>query len=106
MQADNVRMQLKSIMERQGIELVSTPFEDKKYYENIRRALVAGFFMQVAKKDSSNKNYVTVDHQNVMVGVASDILGRLMLDMLMGFPSFIHPPFFRKAIGWFTMSSC
>ncbi|KAJ8612995.1 hypothetical protein MRB53_037203 [Persea americana] len=42
-QADNVRLQLKRIMEREELELVSTPFEDKKYYENIRRALVSGF---------------------------------------------------------------
>lgn len=67
-QADNVRQQIKTIMERQDLELISTPFEDKKYYENIRRALVSGFFMQVAKKDSSNKNYITVDNQNVIVG--------------------------------------
>jgi pre-mRNA-splicing factor ATP-dependent RNA helicase DHX15/PRP43 len=26
---------------------VSTPFEDRNYYTNIRKALVAGFFMQV-----------------------------------------------------------
>lgn len=65
--ADNVRMQLKRIMETREIELVSTPFEDKKYYENIRRALVAGFFMQVAMKDST-KTYVTVkDNQNVLL---------------------------------------
>ena len=65
-QADNVRLQLKRIMERSEVELVSTDFQDKKYYENIRRALVAGFFMQVAKKD--NKTYVTVkDEQNVLL---------------------------------------
>jgi pre-mRNA-splicing factor ATP-dependent RNA helicase DHX15/PRP43 len=54
--ADNVRQQLLRIMEREELELVSTPFEDKKYYENIRRALVAGFFMQVAKKESQGKS--------------------------------------------------
>ncbi|KAL8831836.1 MAG: hypothetical protein Q9170_005132 [Blastenia crenularia] len=65
--ADNVRMQLKRIMETREVELVSTPFEDKKYYENIRRALVAGFFMQVAMKDST-KTYVTIkDNQNVLL---------------------------------------
>ncbi|KAL1955165.1 hypothetical protein VTO42DRAFT_8980 [Malbranchea cinnamomea] len=63
--ADNVRQQLQRIMEREGIELVSTPFEDKRYYENIRRALVAGFFMQVAKKESTGKNlYRTVKDNN------------------------------------------
>lgn len=74
--ADNVRLQLLRIMEREEIELVSTPFEDKKYYENIRRALVAGFFMQVAKKDSQGKNmYTTVkDNQHVLLH-PSTVLG-------------------------------
>lgn len=66
--ADNVRDQLRRIMENEMIDLVSAPFEDKKYYENIRRALVAGFFMQVAKKEGSGKAYVTVkDNQNVLL---------------------------------------
>ncbi|KAL2002397.1 hypothetical protein VTN02DRAFT_6863 [Thermoascus thermophilus] len=74
--ADNVRLQLLRIMEREEIELVSTPFEDKRYYENIRRALVAGFFMQVAKKESQGKNmYMTVkDNQNVLLH-PSTVLG-------------------------------
>src|SRR6266536_1963572 len=58
--ADNVRQQLKRIMEKSELDLVSTDFNDKNYYTNIRRALVAGFFMQVAKKDSSGKTYKTV----------------------------------------------
>jgi len=74
-QADNVRLQLKRIMERSELELVSTPFEDKKYYENIRRALVSGFFMQVAKKDTSGKAYLTVDQQNVLLH-PSTVLGQ------------------------------
>ncbi|KAG4305213.1 hypothetical protein PORY_001383 [Pneumocystis oryctolagi] len=64
--ADNIRAQLKRTMEKNGIDLVSTPFDDKKYYDNIRRALVSGFFMQVAKKSVSDKNYLTVkDNQPV-----------------------------------------
>jgi pre-mRNA-splicing factor ATP-dependent RNA helicase DHX15/PRP43 len=67
-QADNVRLQLKRIMEREELELMSTPFENKKYYENIQRALVAGFFMQVAKREGTGKSYVTVkDEQNVLL---------------------------------------
>lgn len=74
--ADNVRMQLLRIMEREELEMVSTPFEDKKYYENIRRALCAGFFMQVAKKEAQGKNmYTTVkDNQNVLLH-PSTVLG-------------------------------
>ena len=66
--ADNVRLQLRRIMETNELELVSTPFEDKKYYENIRRALVSGFFMQVAKREGTGKTYVTVkDNQSVLL---------------------------------------
>lgn len=70
--ADNVRMQLKRIMESREVELVSVPFEDKNYYTNIRRALVAGFFMQVAKKEGNSKSYKTVkDDQNVLLHPSS-----------------------------------
>jgi pre-mRNA-splicing factor ATP-dependent RNA helicase DHX15/PRP43 len=66
-QADNVRLQLCRIMEREELNLISTPFEDKNYYSNIRRALVSGFFMQVAKRESSGKTYTTVDNQSVLL---------------------------------------
>ena len=74
--ADNVRKQLLRIMEREELEMMSTPFEDKKYYENIRRALCAGFFMQVAKKNSQGKAlYTTVkDSQHVLLH-PSNVLG-------------------------------
>ena len=66
--ADSVRAQLKRIMETHSIELMSTPFEDKNYYTNIRRALLSGFFMQVAMKESSGKVYRTVkDDQAVLI---------------------------------------
>ncbi|MCJ1413459.1 DEAH-box ATP-dependent RNA helicase prp43, partial [Ptychographa xylographoides] len=74
--ADNVRLQLRRIMETNELELMSTPFEDKKYYENIRRALVSGFFMQVAKREGTGKTYVTVkDDQNVLLH-PSTVLGQ------------------------------
>lgn len=74
--ADNVRMQLLRIMEREELEMVSTSFEDKRYYENIRRALCAGFFMQVSKKEAQGKNqYITIkDNQNVLLH-PSTVLG-------------------------------
>ncbi|KAI1106457.1 P-loop containing nucleoside triphosphate hydrolase protein [Jackrogersella minutella] len=66
--ADNVRAQLKRIMETQGLDLVSTNFNDKNYYTNIRRALVTGFFMQVAKREK-DKVYRTLkdNSQQVML---------------------------------------
>lgn len=64
--ADNVRAQLKRIMESRDLELVSTDFNDKSYYNNIRRALVSGFFMQVAKRENG-KIYRTLKDNNQQV---------------------------------------
>lgn len=69
--ANNVRSQLLRIMERNDLQLVSTPFEDRNYYTNIRRALVSGFFMQVAKKSSSGKQYITVKDNQVSTSTLS-----------------------------------
>ncbi|KAI1646454.1 P-loop containing nucleoside triphosphate hydrolase protein [Daldinia loculata] len=66
--ADNVRAQLKRIMETQGLHLISTDFNDKNYYINIRRALVTGFFMQVAKKEKDRVYRTLKDNsQQVML---------------------------------------
>ncbi|OLL25801.1 putative pre-mRNA-splicing factor ATP-dependent RNA helicase prp43 [Neolecta irregularis DAH-3] len=72
--ADNVRAQLKRVMERNNIDLVSTPFEDKQYYNNIRRALVTGYFMQVAKKIGTGTSYSTIkDNQLVLLHPSTGI---------------------------------
>lgn len=63
--ADNVRIQLERIMMRFQIPLVSTPFEDKSYYINIRRAICAGYFMQVAHLEKSG-HYLTVKDNQVV----------------------------------------
>ncbi|KAK6352748.1 DEAH-box ATP-dependent RNA helicase prp43 [Orbilia brochopaga] len=74
--ADSVRNQLKVIMEKQEIDMTSTSYEDRNYYNNIRQALCAGFFMQVAKKTASGKGYVTVkDNQDVLLH-PSTVLGQ------------------------------
>ncbi|KAI0464190.1 DEAH-box ATP-dependent RNA helicase prp43 [Komagataella kurtzmanii] len=66
--AENVRRQLERLMERYDLHLVSTDFEDPRYYDNIRKALTSGFFMQVAKKRSGAKGYITVkDNQDVLI---------------------------------------
>ena len=48
--ADNVRDQLSRIMDRFNLKKTSTDFTSKDYYINIRKALVAGFFMQVGRE--------------------------------------------------------
>ncbi|KAK6845553.1 pre-mRNA-splicing factor ATP-dependent RNA helicase prp43 [Apiospora arundinis] len=65
--ADNVRTQLRRIMETHEVELVGTDHNDKNYYTNIRRALVAGFFMQVAKREGNGKIYRTMKDNNQAV---------------------------------------
>lgn len=67
--ADNVRRQLQRLMERNNLELISTPEDDPSYYNNVRKALVSGYFMQVASKPNGNsKNFTTVkDSQDVFL---------------------------------------
>lgn len=66
--ACKVRTQLAKIMTESNLQLISTDFTDSNYYTNIRRALVSGFFMQVAKKEGSGKHYKTVkEDQNVLL---------------------------------------
>jgi pre-mRNA-splicing factor ATP-dependent RNA helicase DHX15/PRP43 len=65
--ADNVRSQLGRICSRLGVQLVSTDFNSKEYYVNIRKALVSGYFMQVAHLERKG-NYLTVkDNQAVFL---------------------------------------
>src|SRR3954465_880743 len=63
--ADNVRLQLKRIMERSDLDLVSNNFDDKNYYPNIRKALTAGFFTQVAHLEKTG-HYLTVKDNQVV----------------------------------------
>lgn len=65
-QADNVRTQLKRSMEKFDLELVSTAWEDKNYWNNIRQALTCGFFMQVAHKEGERGSYLTVKDNQVV----------------------------------------
>ncbi|GMG24253.1 unnamed protein product [[Candida] boidinii] len=68
--ADNVRRQLERILERNDLELNSLDYDENpnRYYDNIRKALTSGFFMQVAKKKSSGKGYLTIkDNQEVLI---------------------------------------
>lgn len=62
---ENVREQLKRTMERLNLQMLSTDFHDKDYYPNIRRCLVAGYFMQVAHLEKSG-HYLTVKDNQVV----------------------------------------
>ncbi|KAK6200436.1 P-loop containing nucleoside triphosphate hydrolase protein [Scheffersomyces amazonensis] len=69
--AKSVRSQLRRIMEKFDLELISSTNEDE-----VRKALAAGFFMQVAKKRSGGKGYLTIkDNQEVLIH-PSTVLGK------------------------------
>lgn len=58
-----MRSQLQRIMERLDIDLVSLP-DETKLFLNVRKALVCGFFMQIAHREGDKGSYATVkDHQ-------------------------------------------
>lgn len=61
-QAEDIRKQLKRTMERFDIDLVSLE-NQKDLYTNIRKALVAGFFMQVGHMDGRTGHYITKDNE-------------------------------------------
>src|SRR6267154_3693752 len=66
-QAENVRTQLLRVMERFEIELVAKSYEDQtRHYTAIRRALVCGYFMQIAHKEGEKGSYLTVKDNQVV----------------------------------------
>ncbi|KFK41995.1 hypothetical protein AALP_AA2G198700 [Arabis alpina] len=64
--ADNVREQLIRIMSKFNLKICSSDFNSGNYYINIRKALLAGYFMQVAHLDRTSGHYLTAkDNQEV-----------------------------------------
>ena len=64
--ADNVRQQLVRIMARFNLKLCSTDFNSRDYYINIRKAMLAGYFMQVAHLERTG-HYLTVKDNQVFM---------------------------------------
>jgi HrpA-like RNA helicase len=66
-QAENVRAQLLRVMERFEIDLVTKSYQDPtRHYMDIRRALVCGYFMQIAHKEGEKGSYLTVKDNQVV----------------------------------------
>ncbi|KAH7655140.1 RNA helicase protein [Dioscorea alata] len=63
--ADNVRQQLMRIMARFNLKLCSTDFNSRDYYVNIRKAMLSGYFMQVAHLERTG-HYLTVKDNQVV----------------------------------------
>lgn len=65
--ADNVRQQLSRLMDKFNLPKVSTPFNSRLYYINIRKALVSGFYMQVAYLLPKGFYLTMKDNQEVQI---------------------------------------
>lgn len=63
--ADNVRTQLLRILNRYNLKICSTSFNNHNYYPNIKKALLAGYFMQVAHLESTG-HYLTVKDNEIV----------------------------------------
>ncbi|KFK35415.1 hypothetical protein AALP_AA5G281500 [Arabis alpina] len=63
--ADNVRQQLVRIMSRFNLRMCSTDFNSREYYINIRKAMLSGYFMQVAHLERTGQ-YLTVKDNQVV----------------------------------------
>ncbi|XP_074274645.1 putative pre-mRNA-splicing factor ATP-dependent RNA helicase DEAH2 isoform X3 [Silene latifolia] len=63
--AENVRRQLADIMRRCNLKCCSNDFSSRDYYPNIRKAMLAGYFMQVAHLERTG-HYLTVKDNQVV----------------------------------------
>jgi len=75
-QADSVRSQLCQLMTKQRLPLTSLPFTSPSYYLNIRRCLIAGFFMQAAKLERGGSYTTLKDNQVVSLHPSSVLSDR------------------------------
>ena len=73
LQADSVRDQLKNLLTKMKVPLLSTDFSSPAYYRNIQKAIVAGCFMQVAHKEREG-HYLTVKDNQVVAIHPSSVL--------------------------------
>lgn len=64
-QADSVRQQLSRVMDRFGLRRVSTSSHPAEISINVRKALVSGYFMQIAHRRATGHYRTVKDHQAV-----------------------------------------
>mmetsp|Transcript_17720 Transcript_17720/g.29985 ORF Transcript_17720/g.29985 Transcript_17720/m.29985 type:complete len:126 (+) Transcript_17720:1868-2245(+) len=73
MQTKNVRNQLQNMIVRNGLELISSPPTSPKYYENIKKCILSGFFTQTAHLERAG-HYLTLKDDQVTLAHPSTSL--------------------------------
>jgi len=71
--ADDIREQLKQILLRNNIKLLSVDIDSAYYSSQIRKAILAGFFTQVAHLQKSGNYMVVKDNQVVAIHPSSTL---------------------------------
>ena len=61
----DIREQLRQIMTKQNIPMQSDPFTNLNYYENIKKCLLSGFFMHIARLQK-NGTYLTIEDSQIV----------------------------------------
>uniref|UniRef100_A0A0K0F584 RNA helicase n=1 Tax=Strongyloides venezuelensis TaxID=75913 RepID=A0A0K0F584_STRVS len=69
--AKNIRVQLERTMERLGLMKRQLSFSDTDYYNNIKKSVLSGFFMQVAFRESSGHYIIAKEGQLVVIHPSS-----------------------------------
>ncbi|EGG16917.1 DEAD/DEAH box helicase [Cavenderia fasciculata] len=76
-QASSVRNQLANLMNKFKLNLVSNDSANSHlYYQNIRKCVVAGFFMQMAKIEKKNQYYTLGDDAPVIFHPSTGLIRR------------------------------
>jgi hypothetical protein len=93
-------------MERFELNVVAKEYSDQsKYYNNIRKALICGFFMQIAHKEGEKGNYLTVKDNQVCRYRLSLSCTPHAMDLRL-FRSTLHAVWTRNRIGLCSMNLC
>ncbi|XP_010931770.1 probable pre-mRNA-splicing factor ATP-dependent RNA helicase DEAH2 isoform X1 [Elaeis guineensis] len=92
--ADRVRNQLATLMLKLNLKLCSPDFNSSDYYDNIRKGLLAGYFMQVAQLEHSGCYAIVKDHHVVDLHPSSCLASRpawvIYNDFVLGSRNFIR----------------
>ena len=63
--ANDIRAQLAYIMNLHGLKISSSSINNKDYYVNIKKALLAGYFMQVAHLEYNGHYHIAKNNEIV-----------------------------------------
>jgi pre-mRNA-splicing factor ATP-dependent RNA helicase DHX15/PRP43 len=72
-QADSVRQQLVQTMKRLNLEMISSEFGTASYYNNIKKCITSGYFMQVAHLERTGYYLTCKDNQVVQLHPSTGI---------------------------------